>query len=311
MDEDYPRTLLELESRFGTNEACVEYLKRLRWPEGFICPHCGGRKSWKMVRNLFLCAGCRKQVSVTAGTVFQDTRLPLVLWFRAMWHVTNEKNGVSALSLQRALGLGSDKTAWFLLHKLRRAMVRQDRDKLAGTVEVDEAYWGGKEEGVAGRLTHDKALIFIAVEERIEGERTIVGRCRLFKIPDTLRTTLHRAIADTIEPGSIVRTDGLPSYRELSGYVHAPQIQTQQPVGEHVLPRAHLVISLFKRWLMGTHQGSVDHKYLDDYLNEFAFRFNRRKSKSRGKLFYRLVQQAVALPPVSFTSITTPHVGGG
>lgn len=311
MNEDYPRTLLELEKRFATNEACWEYLRRLRWPGGFVCPHCGGCKSWKMVRNLLLCAACRRQVSVTAGTVFQDTRLPLVLWFRAMWNVTNEKNGVSALSLQRALGLGSYKTAWFLLHKLRRAMVRPDRDKLEGTVEVDEAYWGGKEEGVVGRLTKDKALIFIAVEERIEGKRTIVGRCRLFKIPDTLRTTLHQAIADTIELGSTIRTDGLSSYRELKGYVHDPKIQTQHPVGEHVLPRAHLVISLFKRWLMGTHQGSADHKYLDDYFNEFTFRFNRRKSKSRGKLFYRLVQQAVDLAPVSCASITTPHVVGG
>lgn len=311
MNEDYPRTLLELENRFATEAACREYLMALRWPTGFVCPHCGGRKSWKMVRNLLLCSICRRQVSVVAGTVFQDTRLPLVLWFRAMWHVTNEKNGVSALSLQRALGLGSYKTAWFLLHKLRRAMVRPDRDQLEGAVEVDEAYWGGKEEGVTGRLTKDKALIFIAVEEKIEGKRTIVGRCRLFKIPDTLRTTLHQAIADTIKQGSTVRTDGLSSYLGLKEYVHEQQIQTQQPVGEHVLPRAHLVISLFKRWLMGTHQGSADHKYLDDYLNEFTFRFNRRKSKSRGKLFYRLVQQAVALAPIPCASITTQHVGGG
>jgi transposase-like protein len=311
MDEDYPRTLLELENRFATDESCWEYLRALRWPEGFVCPRCGGNKSWKMVRSLLLCSTCRRQTSVTAGTIFQDTRLPLVLWFRAMWHVTNEKNGVSALSLQRALGLGSYKTAWFLLHKLRRAMVRPDRDKLKGTIEVDEAYWGGKEEGVVGRLTEDKALIFIAVEEKIEGKRTIVGRCRLFKIPNTLRTTLHQAITDTIEPGSTVRTDGLSSYLELKGYVQERQIQTHQPVGEYVLPRAHLVISLFKRWLMGTHQGSAGHKYLDDYLNEFTFRFNRRKSKSRGKLFYRLVQQAVALAPAPCASITTPHVGGG
>jgi transposase-like protein len=311
MDEDYPRTLLELESRFATDEACCEYLRVLRWPQGFVCPRCGGSKSWKMVRNLLLCSACRRQTSVTAGTVFQDTRLPLVLWFRAMWHVTNEKNGVSALSLQRALGLGSYKTAWLLLHKLRRAMVRPDRDKLGGLVEVDEAYWGGKEEGVVGRLTKDKALIFIAVEERIEGRRTVVGRCRLFKITDTSRTTLHQAIADAIEPGSTVRTDGLSSYLALKGYAHERQIQTQQPVGEYVLPRAHLVISLFKRWLMGTHQGSASPKYLDDYLNEFTFRFNRRKSKSRGKLFYRLVQQAVALTPTPCASITTQHVVGG
>lgn len=299
---------MEMEERFATEEACLNYLFALRWPDGFVCPHCGNHKSWKMVRNLVLCSGCRRQVSVTSGTIFHDSRLPLVLWFRAMWHVTNEKNGVSALSLQRALGLGSQKTAWLLLHKLRRAMVRPGRDKLTGSVEVDEAYWGSNEEGVVGRLTKDKALILVAVEDDGKG----IGRVRLRQIPDPTRVVLHGVIADFIEPGSTVRTDGLQAYRYLQGYVHDRQPQAAQPTGEYVLPKVHLVISLFKRWLLGTHQGAVSHKYLDDYLNEFTFRFNRRKSRSRGKLFYRLAQQAIALPPAPLASIVHPlHLVGG
>jgi len=148
MNEDYPRTLLELEYRFSSEQACRAYLFYLRWPEGFVCPRCSSKEAWAMSRGLYLCGNCRYQVSVTAGTIFQGSHLPLTIWFRAMWYVTSQKNGVSALGLQRVLGLGSYKTAWALLHKLRRAMVRPGRDRLRGTVEVDETYWGGKEQGV-------------------------------------------------------------------------------------------------------------------------------------------------------------------
>jgi transposase-like protein len=238
-----------------------------------------------------------------AGTIFQDSKLPLTIWFRAMWQLTSQKNGVSALGLQRVLGLGSYKTAWTMLHKLRRAMVRPGRDRLQGVVEVDEAYWGGEEENVRGRQTHEKALIAVAAEA--DGQR--IGRIRLRHIADTSRKTLHGFIAEVIEPGSTVQTDGLQSYRELQGYVHERQVQSRQPKeADHLLPRVHLVISLFKRWLLGTHQGAIAHDYLQDYLDEFTFRFNRRNSASRGKLFYRLVQQAVQVSPATFNSITTP-----
>ena len=160
--EDYPRKLTEFEARFANDEACRDYLFRLRWPEGFGCPHCGRGKAWPVRRVLFECAHCGAQVSVTAGTIFQDTRLPLTLWFRAMWWVTAQKNGGSALGLQRILGLGSYKTAWGWLHKLRRAMVRPGRDRLRGWVEVDETYVGGLEEGVSGRQTEKKALVAVA-----------------------------------------------------------------------------------------------------------------------------------------------------
>lgn len=298
--EDYPRTLQELEARFSTEEACRRYLFGLRWSDGFVCPACGGRQAWPMKRGLWLCVACRHQTSVTAGTIFQDTHKPLTLWFRAMWHVTTQKNGVSALGLQRVLGLGSYKTAWAILHKLRRAMVRPGRDRLRGIVEVDETYWGGEEEGVIGRLTQDKAMIVVAAEE--DGSR--IGRIRLRRIPDLTKDSLHGFISDFVEPGSTIRTDGLPVYLGLEGYAHDRHVQRRQPEGEHLLPRVHRVVSLLKRWMMGTHQGAIAQDYLDYYLDEFTFRFNRRTSTSRGKLFYRLAEQGVQVDPAPFKTLT-------
>lgn len=305
MAENYPRTLMEVERRFSDEASCRAYLFALRWPGGFICPHCGGGSAWPMIRGLWLCDSCRAQVSVTAGTIFQDSKLPLTVWFRAMWQVTSQKNGISALGLQRVLGLGSYKTAWSLLHKLRRAMVRPGRERLGGVVEVDEAYWGGEEEGVRGRQTVDKALVAVAAETDGKG----IGRIRLRHIPDTRRATLHGFIGQSIEPGSTVVTDGLNAYRNMKGYVHDRQVQRHQPAdADPLLPRVHRVISLLKRWLLGTHQGAIAHKHLNDYLDEFAFRFNRRKSASRGKLFYRLAQQAVQIPPAPFDSLIHPKM---
>jgi len=180
MIEDYPRTLMDLERRFSTEHACREYLFGLRWPKGFACPRCGGASAWTMKRGLWLCRGCRAQVSVTAGTIFQDSHLPLTIWFRGMWHVASQKNGVSALGLQRVLGLGSYRSAWAMLHKLRRAMVRPGRDRLHGRVEVDESYWGGEETGAIGRRTEAKAIIVVAAECDGPG----LGRVRLRCVPD-------------------------------------------------------------------------------------------------------------------------------
>lgn len=308
MTEDYPRTMIQLEQRFSLEQACREYLFARRWTDGFVCPRCGGRKAWPMKRNLWLCRGCRHQASVTAGTVFQDSHLPLTVWFRAMWHMTGQKNGISALGLQRVLGLGSYKTAWAMLHKLRRAMVRPGRDRLSGIVEVDETYWGGKEDGVIGRLTEDKALLIVAAQADGKG----IGRIRMSRIPDLTKASLHGFITDSVEPGGTIATDGLNAYLGLEGYTHDRQIQRAQPAGEHLMPRVHRVVSLLKRWLIGTHQGAIGHEHLDDYLNEFTFRFNRRRSASRGKLFYRLAQQAVQVEPVTFDSLSRPQpLGGG
>lgn len=290
---------MELERRFASEEACRQYLFRLRWPEGFVCPRCGAKQAWPMTRGRWLCAACRYQAPVMAGTIFQDSHLPLTTWFRAIWYVTSQKTGVSALGLQRVLGLGSYRTAWALLHKLRRAMVRPGRDRLRGIVEVDETYWGSEEAGVVGRLTEAKALIIVAAEEDGAG----IGRIRMRRLPALTRAQAHGFIRAAVEPGSTVRTDGLNVYRGLADYRHDRQVQRKQPEGEHLLPRVHRAVSLLKRWLLGTHQGAIGHEHLDYYLDEFTFRFNRRKSASRGKLFYRLVQQAVQVEPVPFISL--------
>ena len=145
MVEDYPRTILELERRFATDEACREYLFQLRWPNGFVCPRCRETSAWPASRGRFVCTACRHQTSVTAGTIFENTRKPLTLWFRAIWYVTSQKNGASAANIQQILGLGSYQTAWTWLHKLRRAMVRPGREKLNGVVEVDETFVGGED----------------------------------------------------------------------------------------------------------------------------------------------------------------------
>jgi transposase-like protein len=303
--EDYARTLMEFERRFATDQACREYLFALRWPEGFVCPRCGGRRAWAARRGVWLCAQCRYEASPTAGTIFQDSHLPLTLWFRAIWYVTSQKNGASALGVQRVLGLGSYRTAWSLLHKLRRAMVRPGRDRLAGTVEIDETYWGAVEEGVVGRLTEKKALILVAAQH--DGSHKI-GRIRMRHVSNLSRSTLHTFITENIEPGSVVRTDGLETYSGLTGYRHDPTvIAGSGKTADELLPRVHRVVSLLKRWLLGTHQGAVSHKHLDYYLDEFTFRFNRRTSASRGKLFYRLVQQATQVEPHPYQTIVHPH----
>jgi transposase-like protein len=300
--EDYPRTAADFEARFRSEQACREYLFQLRWPEGFRCPRCGSAKAWPLRSVLRQCAGCGHQVSVTAGTIFQDTHTPLTVWFQAMWWVTAQKNGVSALGLQRVLGLGSYQTAWAWLHKLRRAMVRPGRERLAGTVEVDETFLGGLEEGVRGRGTEKKALIVVAAQEEGRG----VGRIRLRRIPDASAESLIPFIEDSVEPGSVIHTDGWLGYEpsEKKGYRHAvTYLRGQEESPSELMPRVHLVVSLLKRWLIGTHQGAVSHKHVDYYLDEFTFRFNRRRSRSRGKLFFRLVQQALAVEPATYASI--------
>ncbi len=300
--EDYPRTVAEFESRFSTEAGCREYLVRLRWPDGFRCPQCGGTKASVVRNTLFQCSACRRQTSVTAGTIFQDIRKPLTMWFRAMWYVTSQKNGASALGIQRVLGLGSYQTAWTWLHKLRRAMVRPSRDKLSGWVEVDETYFGGLEEGKTGRGGEDRALIVIAAQ----ADGKAIGRVRMRVIKDASAESLHGFVEDCIEPGSTLHTDGWPGYSGLQkkGYDHEiTRLRGNLKDASKLLPRVHRVASLLKRWLLGTHQGAISHQHLVYYLDEFTFRFNRRRSKSRGKLFFRLVEQALATAPEPYRVI--------
>jgi transposase-like protein len=296
---DYPRTVQEFDSWFANEQACADYFRRLRWPDGFRCPTCGGDKAWATARGLLRCTGCQRQTSCTAGTIFEGTRKPLRTWFQAMWFVTSQKSGGNALGLQRVLGLGSYQTAWTWLHKLRRAMVRPGRDRLAGKIEVDETYLGSPERGVRGRQTERKTLVVVAAQEDGQG----IGRIRMRAVPDASADSLIPFVEEAVERGSVIRTDAWLGYDPLDrkGYTHEIIfLKGSQKSPSELLPRVHHVVSLLKRWLMGTHHGAVRHEHLDYYLDEFTFRFNRRRSRARGLLFYRLLQQAALVDPVRY-----------
>ena len=302
MRKRYPTTLLEFEQWFRTEDACREYLIRLRWPDGFRCVQCGHQSAWRTARGLLHCANCRWDTSATVGTVLQGSHIPLRLWFRAIWWMTNQKSGISALSLQRALGFGSYRTAWTCLHRLRQAMIRPGREQLSGEVEVDETLIGGYEKGGGGRRQKKKTLVVIAAEVRGRG----IGRIRLKRIPDATSASLFGFVANCVAPKSVVITDGSGAYMGLMalGYDYRPRVARNGPAeGVTLLPRVHRVASLLKRWLLGTHQGRFTHRLLDKYLDEFTFRFNRRTSPNRGMLFYRLLQQIVATEPLKSKTI--------
>ena len=300
---DYPRTLIEFEEWFSSEEACLQYLRRLRWRYGFRCPGCGGEKAWPTSRGELRCAACQRQTSPTSGTIFQGTTKPLRLWFHAMWHITNQKFGASALGLQRVLGFGSYQTAWAWLHKLRRAMIRPGREKLSGLVEVDETYVGGLEEGVHGRHTEKKVIVVIAVEIHVPMG---FGRVRLGRVSDVSAESLVPFVRGAVEPGSVVHTDGWKGYNDLPkwGYIRKKTVLSSSPDPAHVvMPGVHRIAALLKRWLLGTHQGAVSARHIDYYLDEYTFRFNRRSSRSRGLLFYRLLEQAVQIDPTSYANM--------
>jgi transposase-like protein len=298
--EKYPKNLEELESWFSTEEACRDYLFRLRWPDGFRCTGCGHTEVWNLQAGLIKCKKCKRKASVTSGTIFDKTRKPLVSWFRAIWWITSQKNGTSALGLQRILGLGSYKTAWTWLHKLRRAMVRPGQDRISGTVQVDETFIGGPRAGKRGRGAEGKTLVLIVAEQKEKA----VGRIRLRIIPDASATSLETAIKETVMPGSKVKTDGWRGYNGIHslGYDHEV-MRKSEDVGVNLMPLCHRVASLIKRWLGGTHQGAISHEHLAYYLDEYTFRFNRRTSRSRGLLFYRLLQNAVVIKPAPYKEI--------
>ena len=296
------RTLAEFEQRFATEGACRAYLARLRWPTGFCCPQCTTSGSWTTTRSLLMCRQCGYQASVTAGTIFHRTRLPLQDWFRAMWWMTNQKHRLSALGLQRLLGLGSYRTAWLWLQKLRRAMVRPGLDQLGGQVEVAKTYVGGVEAGGGRRHLGSKALVAIAVQIDRKG----IGRIRLRRIPAASASPLVAFVKNAVEPGSVIITDKWEACAGLKhkGFKHRPRvISASSKTASVLLPRVHRVASLLKRWLLSTHQGTLSREQLDSYLDEFTFRFNRRTSRNRWKLFYRLVAQAVAVEPAPYARL--------
>jgi len=302
---EYPRDWHELLDWFPDDPACLRYLERLRWGEGFSCRFCGAvdGRWWQMRDGLRRCAVCHHETSVTAGTIFHGSRLPLTSWFAAIWYVVNQKNGVSGLGLQHVLEFGSYQTAWAWLHKLRRAMVLPGRELLSGTVEVDETYVGARHASVGGRSPGRKAIVAIAVEGDQAPERV-----RMRRIPNVKQDTLTEFVLDHVARGSEVRTDAWTGYDEIGRYRFSHVVTNLSASGDpaHVaMPHVHLVASLLKRWLLGTHQGAVTHDQLDYYLDEFTFRFNRRHARHRGLLFYRLIEGALAAGPHPYKTLTS------
>lgn len=285
-------------SSFATKKTASATLSTCDGATGFSAAAAGKRENRGMERRgVLLCQHCHAEMRLTAGTIFEGTRKPLKVWFLTMWELTTQKYGANALGLQRVLDLKSYTTAWAWLQKLRRAMVRPGRDRLGGSVQVDESYVGGEENGVKGRKTIKKAIVVIAVEAKEEA----IGRIRLRHVADLSATSLQSFITDVVHHGSTVQTDGLRSYAGLSslGFQHKVTVLSGSHDPAHVqMPHVHRVASLLKRWLMGTLQGSVSRQHLPYYLDEFAFRFNRRTSRARGMLFYRLVEQSLLTSPV-------------
>lgn len=293
---DFPRTLSEFQSRFATEDCCLRYLVECRWPDGYRCPRCAHAKAYELnTRGLFQCRSCRHQGSATSGTVLHRTHVPLPLWFAAAYLVTTHTPGFSAVQLQRQLGLSRYETAWTMLQKLRRAMLRPERDRLTGIVEVDEAYVGGIEPGRRGGRQRDsnKSIVVGAVEVRGRGS----GRIRLGVVADLSAAALVPFVAASVEPGSTVMTDGWQGYAPLrKTYDYQPSVVGDPKNAAKLFPRVHQTFSNLKIWLKGTHHG-VSSKHLPHYVNEFVFRFNRRRTPMAA--FQSLLGLATEYPPTT------------
>ncbi len=300
----YPNTYREFVTMFPDNTACADFLARLRWPGGFICPACKTNSiPWNESRSRLACPACRHQTSVSTGTIFDKTRTPLTTWFEAAWHVTTAKNGMSAKTLDHTLG-ASYRVAWMMLQRFRVAMVNAERKPLSGDVEVDEALVGGVQEGGKRGRGTTKSIVAIAVEIR---QPKGFGRVRMRYIPDASGASLIPFVCKVVAPGSVILTDGWGGYNGLTEHGYTRRITVLSSSGEpaHVsMPGVHRIASLMKRWILGTHQGSIVPEHLQSYLEEFTFRFNRRTSRSRGLVFRRLLEHAVVTEPITEDDIT-------
>ena len=303
--EKYPKDFQEFLAEFPDEKSCWQYIIDMRWPEGYVCSGCQSERYWLTGKHKIHCSECGKEYSITSGTIFQESKKSILVWFHIMWWVVAQKTGASASNMKDFMGFGTYETAWQWLHKLRRIMVRSGRENLTGEVEVDETYIGGDEIGTGkqGRGADEKSLVVVAAE--CIGKK--IGRVRFKIIPNASSDSLLPFIEENVEKGSTIITDGWTGYSPLSenkDYNHITKIISGSGKQAHeLLPHVHIVDSLVKRWINGTHQGKISPKYLEYYLDEFAFRFNRKMSTYRGKLFYRLMQQAVITPPISYEKI--------
>ena len=301
---DYPASWRDFMTWFPDETACLGYLERLRWPAGFACPKCGGHgEPWRQSRGRLVCRTCRHQTTVTAGTIFEKTRTPIGVWFAAAWQLSTAKNGLSAMTLAHTLGVHY-RMAWAMLQRFRVAMVRAEREPLSGDVEVDETFVGGVDHGGKRGRGARKCIVVVALELHVPKG---FGRVRLRHVPDASGDSLVPFVCETVAPGSVVLTDAWGGYNDLAKHPYTHKVVSLSASSDPahvVMPGVHRVASLLKRWVLGTHQGSIDPAHLQTYLEEFTFRFNRRNSRSRGLVFRRLLEQAVATGPVTEADVT-------
>lgn len=312
---EYPKTLKEFRQKFSTDQSCLEYLAQSRWPDGFRCPNCGSDKAWlNPTRYLYECRQCFRQTSPMAGTILHRSKIPIQEWFWAAYLVATHTPGISAKQLQRQLGISSYESSWYLLQRLRKGMVNESRSPLSGLVEADETIIGGPAKGKKGRgVTQSihKALVIGAVEvlsyvDKKGVLREKAGRLRLSLIDHADEKTIGTFMTENVLTGTMVHTDGWRGYSKtaLSGYEHVAQVQGSPAMAHQLAPHIHRVFSNLKTWLQGTHHG-VEPKYLQGYLNEYVFRFNRRQTPMAA--FQTLLGIAATKKPVSLATIREPE----
>jgi len=285
--KETPMTFQEFIKKFSTEEQCREYLFALRFPNGFVCPKCAHNK-YKKAGNLYTCKSCQRQTSVTAGTVFHGSRKPLTDWFAAIWWTAVKSNGTSACELQRVLGL-SYETAFKWRHIIRSFMVETNEKKLSGNIEVYRSFIGGESTWKLGNRTPKKVLIIVAAE--LIGKR--IGGCRISKINDDSEDSINPFIIRNIEAGSTVITDDWKGNNGIENMGFSRITLSQKTPKEDLFPHVHMIVSLLKCQLLGTYHGTISEEYLQSYLDEFVYHFNRRETAEKGLLFYNLIESAV------------------
>ena len=306
---NFPRSLLDFQSHFPDDAACATYLAAARWPEGFVCPDCGGRRACLLVTkaHTYQCSACHKQTSVTAGTAMHASKLSLTVWFWAAYLMATHSNGMSARQLWRQLGLGSYKSAWLLAAKLRRAMLDPERNPLAGLVEVDETQisWRTRDDppaGGGGRSGQGKLQVAAAVEVQGKGP----GRVRLAAIDNASAASLHTFLKASVAPGATIKTDGWSGYPGAPGLTHQPHVVGNM-AAHIVLPWVHRIFANLKTWALGVYHG-LRKSHLQAYLDEFVFRFNRRRKPQAA---YRTLRGiAVAIKPVTYKMLIAAEARG-
>ena len=309
MNPPVPKTLQDFQRQFSTERACERYLARWRWPKGFVCPKCGGKGAWRISRRrLYQCKTCRHQASVTAGTAMHRSKLSLKTWFWAIFLVGRHKKGISALQLQSDLGIGSYRTAWLLLHKIRACFDESEDYPLKGEVEVDETLVGAHLKGDApGKDPGSKAIVVAAVEVKDRG----MGALRMAHVGDYTGASLGGFVRQHVEEGAHLHTDGWAAYQHLEqeGYGRTKVISSHQPKGaqHHLGMKAiHTVFGNLKTWLVGRYHG-VSHKYLPSYLAEFTYRFNRRRNPP--DLFGWVVRRLMGRPTTTLEGLKSAEAG--